>query len=125
MVRSKRWRDGLSAAARRLVEVVGSAAAAALSLAIVVGWVVVGVVAGFTERWLAALFAVSGAVTFVMVFFIQHSTARDLRAILVKLDELIRANEDAHDDVVGAEQRSLNEQEQLEETVHKRATSGH
>jgi low affinity Fe/Cu permease len=66
------------------------------------------------------LFAVSGAVAFVMVFFIQHSTARDLRAILIKLDELITADDAAHDDVVNAEHRTLNEQEMLERTVRDR-----
>jgi low affinity Fe/Cu permease len=117
-----RWRDVISSSARAVVEWIGSAAAAVVSVVLVVVWLVIGLVAGFTEHWLEALFAVSGAVTFMMVFFIQHSTARDLRAILIKLDELISVDDDAHDDVVSAERRSLNEQEELEDTVRKRAT---
>jgi low affinity Fe/Cu permease len=119
-----RWRDMVSASARAVVEWIGSGVAAVVSLVMVAVWVVIGLVAGFTEHWLEALFAVSGAVTFVMVFFIQHSTARDLRAILIKLDELISVDDDAHDDVVSAERRSLNDQEDLEETVRERA-KGH
>jgi low affinity Fe/Cu permease len=118
-----RWRDLVSSSARAVVEWIGSAAAAVVSLVLVVAWLVVGLVAGFTDHWLEALFAVSGAVTFVMVFFIQHSTARDLRAILIKLDELISVDDDAHDDVVSAEHRSLNEQEELEDVVRERATN--
>jgi low affinity Fe/Cu permease len=89
---------------------------------LVATWLVIGLIAGFSDRWLEALFAVSGAVTFVMVFFIQHSTGRDLRAILIKFDELISADDAAHDDVVSAEHRTLNEQEKLEKTVRARAT---
>jgi low affinity Fe/Cu permease len=118
-----RWRDLVSSSARAVVEWIGSAAAAVVSLVLVVAWLVVGLVAGVTDHWLEALFAVSGAVTFVMVFFIQHSTARDLRAILIKLDELISVDDDAHDDVVSAEHRSLNEQEELEDVVRERATN--
>jgi low affinity Fe/Cu permease len=123
MAQPRRWRDGLSVVARKLVEVAGSAAVANLSLTMVIAWAVIGLSAGFTDHWLEALFAVSGAMTFVMVFFIQHSTARDLRAIMIKLDELISADDDAHNDVVSAEQGSLNEQEELEEIVQQRATS--
>jgi low affinity Fe/Cu permease len=112
----------LSLAARRIVEWVGSGAAAAVSLALVLVWTAIGAVAGFTEHWLEALFAVSGAVTFVMVFFIQHSTARDLRAILIKLDELIAVDDRAHDDVVSAEKQTLGDQEELEDRVRERAT---
>jgi low affinity Fe/Cu permease len=115
------WNDAVSATARTVVEWIGSSVAAAVSLLLVLVWLVIGLAAGFTDHWLEALFAVSGAATFVMVFFIQHSTARDLRAILIKLDELISVDDDAHDDVVSAERRSLNEQEQLEDTVRERA----
>jgi low affinity Fe/Cu permease len=121
MTQPTRWRDGLSATARLVVAWVGSGAAAALSLVLVAAWLLIGLIAGFSDRWLDVLFAVSGAVTFVMVFFIQHSTARDLRAILIKLDELVSADDAAHDDVIGAEHRPLNEQEQLEQTVRARA----
>jgi low affinity Fe/Cu permease len=51
----------------------------------------VGVVAGFPDRWNALLWSVASAVTFVMVFLIQHTTDRQSRAILLKLDELIPA----------------------------------
>jgi low affinity Fe/Cu permease len=116
------WRNGLSVAARTVVEWIGSGAAAVVSLIMLIVWLAIGLVAGFTQHWMETLFAVSGAVTFIMVFFIQHSTARDLRAILIKLDELISADDDAHDDVISAEQRTLHEQEELEETVRHRAT---
>jgi low affinity Fe/Cu permease len=104
----------LSAAARIVVAGAGSAAVAAAALVLVVLWTVVGIVAGFGQHWLDLLFAATGGVTFVMVFLIQHTTGVQTRAVLLKLDELIRATDGARDDVIAAEQRPLHEQKQLE-----------
>lgn len=42
-------------------------------------------------------------ITFVMVFAVQHTSNRDARALHVKLDELLRASDDAQDALIGAE----------------------
>ena len=89
--RNQRVRSRVSDAARAVVDGAGSGPATVVSLTLVLVWVVIGLMFGFSEDWLALLFACSGAVTFVMVFFIQHVTARDLRAVLLKLDELVAA----------------------------------
>jgi low affinity Fe/Cu permease len=52
-----------------------------------------------------------------MVFLIQHTTGVQTRAVLLKLDELIRATDGARNDVIAAEQRPLHEQERLEQRV--------
>jgi low affinity Fe/Cu permease len=111
------FRDRVSDGARLAVDAAGSGTVIVLAILLAVAWVVVGLVRGFTETWLSVLFAVSGAVTFVMVFLIQHATARDLRAVLLKLDELVTAHDDASDEVIRAERRPLNEQEELEERL--------
>ena len=80
-------------------------------------WTAVGILAGFNQRWLDLLYAVTGGITFVMVFLIQHATGVQTRAVLFKLDELIRATDGARNDVIAAEQRPLHEQERLEERV--------
>jgi low affinity Fe/Cu permease len=92
---SRRLRNATSHAARAVVDWAGSASAAVVAVLVVASWVTVGVLAGFSDPWLAVLFALTGAVTFVMVFFIQHATGRDMRAILLKLDELVRASDGA------------------------------
>ncbi|WP_407659376.1 low affinity iron permease family protein [Jiangella rhizosphaerae] len=109
------WHGRLSAAARAVVDFAGSAAAAVLAAVLVAAWLVVAVVEGFTQAWLNVLFGVTGAVTFVMVFFIQHVSARELRAVMLKLDELVQATDGADDDVVHAGHGSLDEQERIEE----------
>ncbi len=51
------------------------------------------------------------------MFLIQHTTGVQTRAVLLKLDELIRATDGVRNDVIAAEQRPLHEQERLDERV--------
>lgn len=111
---SAHFRNMLSAAAQTIVDGAGSATASAVVVVLVAAWVIVGATRGFPEGWLRLLFAVSGAVTLVMVFFIQHTTGRQIRALSLKLDELVRTHPDASDAVIGAEHSPLHEQERLE-----------
>lgn len=111
----RNWRDRLSTAARAVVDWAGSWSAAALASLVVLAWLVTGLLAGFTGHWFEILFTVTGAITFVMVFVIQHATNRDLRAVLLKLDELVEATDGARDDVIRAERGPLREQERLED----------
>jgi Low affinity iron permease len=66
------------------------------------------------SRWLSVMVAATGVLTFIMVFFIEHTTGRESRAVLLKLDELLRATIGARHDLIAAEQRPLHEQEHLE-----------
>jgi low affinity Fe/Cu permease len=106
----------LSAAVRVVVAAAGSTLAAGLAVLLVASWLVVGVVNGFSQHWVVVLHAVASAVTFVMVFLIQHTNDVETRAILLKLDELIRATDGARNDVIAAEHKPLHEQERLEQS---------
>ena len=105
----------LSAAARVLASGAGSTITACVAVLLVAAWTVAGLVRGFGQHWLDLLFAITGGTTFVMVFLLQHTTGVQTRAILLKLDELIRATDGAANDVIAAERRPLHEQERLEE----------
>lgn len=101
----------------------GSGVAAVLALILVAGWITVAVTEGFTERWALVLETVAGAVTLVMVFVIQYASHRQARAILLKLDELIRTHDDARDDVIAVEKAPVVEQEKLEEQMRQASGS--
>ena len=91
-----------------------SKAAAGLTVAcLVVGWVVVGVVAGFPSWWQVTLYSTASSVTVVMVFAIQHTQRRQQLVIQRKLDELVRAQPGADDRVVAAESASDAELDRL------------
>jgi len=106
----------LSAAARVVVAAAGSTVAACLAVLLVVSWVIIGAIDGFDPHWVAVLHVVASAVTFVMVFLIQHTNGVETRAILLKLDELIRATDGARKELIAAEHRPLHEQERLDTT---------
>jgi len=116
-------RSRLSGAVQQLTAAAGSVTASVLAVTALAAWLAIGLVNGFSERWYAVLWTASSAVTFLMVFAIQHVTNRESRAILLKLDELIRIQERARDDLIRVEERPMVEQEHLEKEM-RRSTAG-
>jgi len=108
------FRDVMSNANRSIVEALASGISPVIALLVVLAWLVVAAWSGFDQRWFSVLFAVTGSITFIMVFLIEHATRRDLRAALLKLDVLIEAVQGADEDAIAAERQSIRQQEQLE-----------
>jgi low affinity Fe/Cu permease len=69
-------------------------------------WVVVGVATGFPRYWEIVLVSVTGITTFVMVFVIQHTQARQVMAMQRKLDEVLRSSSEADNAVIAIEEAS-------------------
>jgi low affinity Fe/Cu permease len=87
----------------------GSPAAFCAALATVLAWAVVGPVFGFSEGWQLVINTGTTIVTFLMVFLIQQSQNKDSVAMHLKLDELLAANRNASNRMIGIE--DLGEQE--------------
>jgi low affinity Fe/Cu permease len=102
-----------SSAFHRLAKTVsrstGHPAAFALAIAIVVAWLFSGPAFGFSDTWQLVINTGTTIVTFLMVFLIQNTQNRDGEAVQLKLDELIRAVQGAHNAVLDIEE--LTEQE--------------
>jgi len=67
---------------------------------------VLGLAKGFPDWWQTTLYVVTGSVTFVMVFVIQHTQQRQTAATQRKLDELLRSSDPADSTLIAVEEAS-------------------
>jgi low affinity Fe/Cu permease len=105
--------DGFRRLAARASAVFGSSAAALLAASLVIAWAVAGPLLHYSDGWQLFINTVSSIVTFLMVFLIQNTQNRDVKALQLKLDELIRAVGGARNHLVQLESMTDAELEQL------------
>lgn len=87
-----------------LGQAVANAFAGLVAAAVATAWLCVGAVTGFPRWWEVALYSTSAMVTFVMVFVIQHTQAKQIVALQRKLDELILSSHRADNSLISIEQ---------------------
>jgi low affinity Fe/Cu permease len=94
--------------------VVGSPWSFLISVMVIVGWELSGIVFNFSDTWQLVINTGTTIVTFLMVFLIQNTQNRDARAIHLKLDELLRAMKRARNQLVDLEDLTDEELDRLE-----------
>ena len=82
----------------------GQPAAFGIALAIIILWAISGPIFGFSDTWQLIINTGTTIITFLMVFIIQNTQNRDAEAMHIKLDELIRAMDQAQNALLNIEE---------------------
>ena len=91
---------------------------------VIVVWAFTGPIFGFSDTWQLVINTGTTIVTFLMVFLIQNTQNRDSEAMQLKLDELIRAINGAHNGLLDLEELTEDELNRIKshyETLARKA----
>lgn len=108
--------------AHRAALAAGAPWAFALGVALILGWAATGRWFGYSEGWQLMVNTGTTIVTFLMVFIIQNTQTRDSREVHVKLDELLRAVEQARTRVILSEELTDEELQRLQAELRAAAS---
>lgn len=111
--KSKSW---FSRFAKWTAKASGRPSAFGAAATVILVWILSGPLFGYGDTWQLAINTGTTIVTFLMVFLIQNKQNLDSEAMQVKLDELIRSIEGAHNALLDLEEL---EEEELD-AIHAR-----
>ena len=104
-----------SSFARTIARWTGRPATFTAAVLLVVIWLVTGPLFHYSDTWQLIINTSTTIITFWMVFVIQHTQTRDTDAMQIKLDEIIRATQGAHNALMGLEDADEGELEAYRE----------
>jgi low affinity Fe/Cu permease len=99
--------------ARGCARTAGNPLAFGLAAGAIIVWAILGPIFHFSDTWQLVINTATTIVTFLMIFLVQNTQNRDSEAVQLKLDELLRATETAHNALLDIEELSEEELDEL------------
>lgn len=121
MHRRMRKPELFSRLASTISEFSGHPLAFSIALLVIVVWLASGPVFHYSDTWQLVINTATTIVTFLMVFLIQNTQNRATYATQIKLDEIIRAMEGAHNALLDLEELTDEEIARLRKRYSKLA----
>lgn len=121
-------REGFRRFAGGSAQALGSPWVFSANVALIVLWLALGPVFGFSDTWQLWVNTATTVITYLAVFIIQNTQNRDTKALHLKLDELISSTEGARNRLVDLQNLSDEELQRLErqfQALRSRAAAGH
>ena len=100
----------------------GNAYAFLVAIIVVLAWAIIGPLFNYSDTWQLVINTGTTIVTFLMVFLLQNTQNRDTIAIHLKLDEIIRSIQGAHNRLLKIEELSDRDLDMLHERYEKLAS---
>src|SRR5215469_15518981 len=101
----------------------GRATTFIIACAVIIIWGVTGPLFNYSDTWQLIINTGTTIVTFLMVFLMQNTQNRDTVSIQLKLDELIRANENARNAMLSLEDLTEEQLKRIKATFANLAES--
>jgi low affinity Fe/Cu permease len=115
-------RQIFSGFSRLVARATGHPAAFWTSFSVIAVWGLTGPIFHYSDTWQLVINTSTTIVTFLMVFLIQNTQNRDSAAIQVKLDELIRCVEGAHNALLDLEEMTQEDLDKIRRQYESLAT---
>ena len=87
-----------------------------LAVVVILAWALTGPLFNYSDTWQLVINTSTTIITFLMVFLIQNTQNRDTEALQIKLDELIRAMDQANNSLLDLEEMDDKELDRIRET---------
>jgi low affinity Fe/Cu permease len=93
----------------------GEPLAFGFALVVILAWILTGPAFHYSNTWQLIINTSTTVITFLMVFLIQNTQNRDMLALHLKLNELIRAVRSANNSIIEIEELSEEELRAIDE----------